>query len=461
MKKINNEKGVVLIYALIILMIVTAIGLGISILIIREINLTSHSHYATQAFYAAESGIERGLYTVKVNRLSSNPNLAGTISAIKLYQGIPPSSSQIFSSGANYNDQGTNDQPVNTLSKLAENSIWQLDLSDIDNPSAPVSIGKIEINGDGDGYEWLEFSSTEYNTSIPSSPLVPVNKVYFGHSELINIAKPATVNLGGSYVGYRMRLRALFADINNITVTAYNTDPIPKKIDFPSQIILASTGSKGDFQQAITASLPWKMPLSEVYDYVLFSENEISKTELVGNPIYTSGLIQVEKNIQGVASCSNCTDTANNCGQPGATCFDCGWLSSSCVNTVSCTIDSLPNPSFCQVPANGGSFTLPIDSSVPSYNNLNYDYYLSVRVKSDTGTTSMKVNITDPPGNPGASLDVPNITSSWKSCTVSNSFHLSQNSNRTIQFMSNIGTINKVNIDWYQISTYKIFDNCQ
>lgn len=481
MKNKRNQKGIVLIYALIILMVVTAIGLGISFLIVREIQLTSHSHFASQAFYAAESGIERGLYTVKANRVLSQ-TLATTLTAIQGYQGNSP----VFNNGANYNDIGTNSSAVNTLSKLAQNSIWQLDLYKVDDPNTAINIQRIEIVGGGNGSEWLEFSSTEYKSGEPQP--VPVKKSYFGHTELLNTA---VVSLGGNYVGYRMRLRALFADIDNIEVHAYDSTGL---IDdyFCSQIILSSTGSKSDFQQAITASLPWKMPLSALYDYVLFSETEISKTKVIGKKIYTSGPVQIEANIPSTLRCSgDCSVCQGNPYNWSA--ISCEYQppiykSAYCAGSENGNMSSCPAPGTCTIVTDNAAFgfTLPIPDAVPPGD----EYYVSLRMwywckdgsigppvvlpdgQCDNLPTSRNIAVEINGNSTVINDQALNLTKVWRTCTIPTSFSLgdpvlpANDPSRTVKFsVYPLGwtwhVADRIDIDWYQLSTYKIFEDCQ
>ncbi len=58
----KHQKGISLLFVVLITSLVLAIGLGISTIIIQEIKMTSQMGYSVTAFYAADSGIEAALY---------------------------------------------------------------------------------------------------------------------------------------------------------------------------------------------------------------------------------------------------------------------------------------------------------------------------------------------------------------------------------------------------------------
>ncbi|MFA6354059.1 MAG: hypothetical protein WCW93_03955, partial [Candidatus Paceibacterota bacterium] len=58
---------------------------------------------------------------------------------------------------------------------------------------------------------------------------------------------------------------------------AQNVDPINDQIDIPSRLIIASQAVYGNSQQIVRVHAPMRAPLSGLYDFVLFSEQEIVK----------------------------------------------------------------------------------------------------------------------------------------------------------------------------------------
>ena len=71
---INRNKGAVsIILTIIIMNMLLVISSGIAILIFQQTEGSIESGLSVVAFYAAESGIERCLYDVRINKLSSCP----------------------------------------------------------------------------------------------------------------------------------------------------------------------------------------------------------------------------------------------------------------------------------------------------------------------------------------------------------------------------------------------------
>lgn len=68
------QKGAVsILLAVLILSMVSAIGIGISVLIIQQIRMSGQSGQSVVAFYAADAGAEKCLYQVRVNGAANCP----------------------------------------------------------------------------------------------------------------------------------------------------------------------------------------------------------------------------------------------------------------------------------------------------------------------------------------------------------------------------------------------------
>ena len=58
----NSQKGISLLFIVLITSLILAIGLGISTLLIQEMKMMGEIGYSVTAFYAADNGIEAALY---------------------------------------------------------------------------------------------------------------------------------------------------------------------------------------------------------------------------------------------------------------------------------------------------------------------------------------------------------------------------------------------------------------
>src|SRR4030042_6287150 len=60
--KNKNSKGISLLFVVMIMGVILAIGLGISGILVRQTRMTGEIGYSVVSFYAADSGIEQELY---------------------------------------------------------------------------------------------------------------------------------------------------------------------------------------------------------------------------------------------------------------------------------------------------------------------------------------------------------------------------------------------------------------
>ncbi|MFH1207283.1 MAG: pilus assembly PilX N-terminal domain-containing protein [Patescibacteria group bacterium] len=434
----RHNQGVVLIYALLVIGLLTAIALTVSLVIINELKLTSSSTDGTLAYYAAESGIEKGLYGVKVKRDEGVMSLTNTVSLVAAY------AANFTSNNASYaNDQTVSGTSLIINRALTENEMVQADYYDVDNPLDPDDdriVNQVLVSNSGNNPDsWAEVSWIGWDATGLLATSVDAKKI-IGPTDLSN---GWTINLANVYtagitpVGYRLRVRALFGPITGLSVFPSNSGT--EVTVLPSQVIIKSVGKRNTFKQALTATVPWRLPLSGLYDYVLFSEGELSKDIILSRAIYSSGVIQVEANAS--ADCADC-----------ATCQAVGWSASACTAGTSCTSGS---PFYCAAAAANNYFTLPIPSSVTAAQEL----YISVRVNS--ASTSAEVTISDPAeGEVGFTFN-PSSSGTWKTCTIPEPFSLGSGTvGRSVIFKNLTTTGQQLQVDWYQISSYKIFPDC-
>jgi len=438
----KKQSGIVILYALLIIALITAIGISISIIIIRELKLTQNMHYATLAYYAAESGVEKALYTVKTSR--DTKNLSDTIDILKSYD-------QGLDNGSKYNDKQTDIQQETVLTTLAKDQYTQVDLYNYKQPELGAGVESLWISWSG--APWLEISYVEW---------IPGNPVDFGiqrsYRSFYNItSSPVTIagqdEFPKATSNYRVRIKALYEEASNLEIKAYNIDdpsncppnnkPEECLVDLPSYVVVKAVGNMGEFSQSLTALVPWNTPLFGLYDYVLYSEGQIEKKIIVGQPIYTSGAIQAESALTG--SCTSCRKYNNSCPD---------WKAVCCAENASCTIDAA-GTGTCKIEGtNSTHWVLP----TPSYVQPAEKYYLSIRANYiGTGSRKMQVILGDTCKDIG---DQKAGSNGWVSCTLpEDDFTITPNVN--IMFKQNItGGTGEVDVDWYQLSSYKIFDDC-
>lgn len=247
-----NKQGSVLIFSLIFMLAMAALALTLSYLFLNEIKISRDLGEAIKAYYAAETGIERSLETIKTNR-ENGTNLSETITAIDAY-------GETLDNQARYEIiQAAASVSAITFKNLQPFETKQLDLYDSDTLS-PISATTVSLR-------WQDSCQLEAVLSewLPSSwpgEGASENRFYLN-------SPSATVGLTSGY-NHWLRLRPLDCSISQLTVSL-DVDSIPGFIAFTSQ------GEFSQVRQALQALLPWRASAFDLADWSLFSEMDIVK----------------------------------------------------------------------------------------------------------------------------------------------------------------------------------------
>lgn len=282
MKILKNNQGGVLLLALMIMAGIITISAATGSLILNELKQSSQLDRAMTAFYAADSGVERGLYLLKKQDFS--------VEQLGLTESILPNSSY-------YHLYAENGEKV-YYKTLAQDEAWQLDLYQPGNlsPLTPA-IKSLRFNWTGAVGSWLEVRYIPWSSDGVFNPNPELYWQDRGKTVKLSLGEvPYVLNLiNNSNYLYVVRLTARTAAINSLEVTAYdriNPGSSPEcaplgpssqcAVTIPGQVQIKSVGEypfnlSDASKQAIEVTLPLKDPLSGMFDYVLFSEEEISK----------------------------------------------------------------------------------------------------------------------------------------------------------------------------------------
>lgn len=276
--KIQEKSGIVLLLALLILASVLATSLTVGSIVLRELRITHTSDRAVSAYYAAESGLEQGLYWWRADQKKGDDLL------------VESSSAKVLDSNkASWwrSSQVTENQ---LLMSLKKDQSTQLDLFDITNPLSEASQAQsLVVSWDGNpascpsaGSEWLEVAWTGWKGGILSN--MNIERRFYSNSNVwFNGSRQEfVVNLPLASVGYRVRLKALFADICDLRVTAY------KKLDggseadiypLPARLTINATGQLVNTRQALSVTVPMYAPAADFFDFTVMSKCSILKGE--------------------------------------------------------------------------------------------------------------------------------------------------------------------------------------
>ncbi|MDP1709399.1 MAG: hypothetical protein Q8L21_00735 [Candidatus Komeilibacteria bacterium] len=252
----TSEQGSLLLMSMLILSgIVTAAG-TMGIVTLQNLRQSIAVDQGLVSFYAAESGVEDGLYELRKKE---------TIAATLPLGGVLTNTASWSRSIVTTADTLTKD--------IDKNDFWEINIYNPDDSLSPLSnpIKSVQITWTGDGAEWIEAEVDSWTTA---GDLIEPTKTLFSHA-----SNPGIVNFqDAATIMYRLRLKALYGDAADMTVTAYSgLNAGGSVVPLPAQITLFSTGSFLRTKQALRATMPQRSPLGGVFDYVLFSEDDLTK----------------------------------------------------------------------------------------------------------------------------------------------------------------------------------------
>ncbi len=269
--------------SLLVLSTITAVAVGMSVVILKDVEASSSIDRSLTAYYAAESGVESSLLAVKEAR-STGLTLTQLIDSLDT-PNVP------MGNGASWSTSDSSTSEDYQLTFLRENQSVVLDLYDPEDPIAG-------------GFEsfWLEALDADPNSNPAWLEVAYVPWTIVGGTLNWDDAQ-VTKRLRSIYEtqpdtpagfvdivqnrNYRVRIKALYDDLKNVKITAYtddepfNPDHCPSVSDcqkpIPNRVLIRATGFSGQNQVGMSASVPWQVPAAGIFDYVLFSEQTIDK----------------------------------------------------------------------------------------------------------------------------------------------------------------------------------------
>lgn len=285
----TSQPGIVSLLALILMATVTATSVGAAAIIINELRQTQSLDEAISAVYAAEAGVEDGLYLIKNRRPTQG--LDSTIAALN---GDPGTRRNLenFSSWTRV----ANKENQFLLGRLAADTTAHLDIFDPDAPLGGTAVQSLKVNWgvNCNSVVQLEISMLTWDLTVPdvfNPDNQQVFKETFACGQTVGgngSCDPIVTNsIGGSSIlpnkPYRFSFRVLVPEnssclAENISVTAHDQqNGSGGLIQLPTRIQIKSTGGYSRSQQALTASVPWRAPVSGLLNFVLFSDEPVQK----------------------------------------------------------------------------------------------------------------------------------------------------------------------------------------
>lgn len=338
----KKNKGVVSLLAMILMAAITAIAVGSSIIAILELRQSETISQSFVASFAAESGMENGLYTIKTDRTLKS--VADTTTELNV------SGEQSYSTSTNatwrrtatpstfsFSTKTLNpDQSVSFDFYDPDNSTGNLNVYPPPNSTCglvngnPACVTNLYVSWDDNcnGFSWLETTVTDlsplFNGTATTTPAIgKATQACDCSGSACNSQNPTNARVQCS----PWTLASFNSITSNGAITTIPVDGRPERFSFrpilplgtsnttcsiqnlnaemhddywsdwtfqstslaqeqfkinhtkplPAHLTLTVTGSFGKTEQAVTAVVPWRSPVSGLLNFVLFSDQSIIK----------------------------------------------------------------------------------------------------------------------------------------------------------------------------------------
>lgn len=277
------QKGVAIVYAVLLMAGIMAASLAIAGLIVRELRITQDIAQSIKAYYGAETGVEYALAEYK--RIGSVPAEGGTVGDVD-WEIEPLSDNDNFPFSLPW--ETTKEIP---LYDVRDGSYF------LGNPGTPVDQLRFSWEESPESPQWLEITllswekegnnivlSPDLSTAKVQKKIVDVrgnsNKFYildltdagegwWHGDDYLQLLRFKHVNQGGP----------AHAEAVQFNVTAFGSGfGLPLNQETAFRVQGSAKGGADEIRRSLEIDLPLKPAAYNVYDYVLFSENEIDKT---------------------------------------------------------------------------------------------------------------------------------------------------------------------------------------
>ena len=282
-----SQRGSVSLLALLIMLAIAAIGLGVAFIVLTGVKATQDFSSSLRAYYGSETALEKALDTITERRFAK-ADLSDTLAEVAAIEGA------IGVNSADYRvTRATNDEVDDVRFDLGWQETKSVDLFDPDNPTSvqgsDVGSVRVEWNDTCGGSSWLEITAVEWTNIWDDSDTAFPEKYYYschfstpqpGSTAVCAAVSNTPFTEAGNY---QIRMKSTSEKGNDCSVTdaqlqAYagqNASGSVKKLR--NHIVVTAEGKNNHTKQILSATMPWAAPASGLLDYVLFSEEVITK----------------------------------------------------------------------------------------------------------------------------------------------------------------------------------------
>ncbi len=266
---INNQKGATVLMGLLLMAGLVTVGVSVSNVVISELEQAKNLDNSIVSFYASESGAEKALYNLRK-------------------ENIYPASGEcdVTIGDVDCNIERISEKDDLYITKILKDDFKEINLYDIDAPLNDLNIRYLNIQGNGTvgtGAEILEVSWVGWDAT--GHWTANTTKRIYTHSNIDPQINPGGISIdlyntgitAFNPVAFKVRLKAVNSDVNNLVLSA--SDSFGNPTEIPSEITMRIVGEYLGSKRALQISVPPNAPLAGIFDYVLFSECSIVKGE--------------------------------------------------------------------------------------------------------------------------------------------------------------------------------------
>lgn len=323
----RDQKGVSLLLALLIVATITAAGAGAAAIIIIQNRTTASIDTGIAAYYAADMGMERALYTVSNNRMAGSILFVGFCqndACSQIRNNQPPMSGQPgFAGDEQYTLSVNETKETQTVTTIKKDETFTIDLTQGDptfTTNAPQTLyltaSDIEIPpGDEDvpsaEVQWTFYlrrkdASTELQPANSTIRVISKLNMKYGVKIDLFTGNVSSLDLGNapsivpnnpsglteipsgynatSITGWNVKVKAITDDVPNVVAWACTgSDPCnedaAERFAMKSIFSITSRGRAGGSSFVLNAKVPVRLPPSGIFDYALFSEQTLEKPD--------------------------------------------------------------------------------------------------------------------------------------------------------------------------------------
>lgn len=287
--KYKKQRGSVIVISLFVLLALSLLAALLTVLIFNSIRSTTSYSLAKRSTYAAESGVEQGMYFLQAARVSKTVGVEETVDFINTLTATEADTATDFIDDAEYTVEATADNDF-VVTDLPVNESVTLDFFDEDYTSGysviPISgLSTIFVGWNEDAacttpgtsrvelsYSywlpdyWQDLDNPDYQTryviTCPGGGASGLQCNYNG------------LGVDDVYI-YSLRVKSLDCDLTNVSIGAY--DGASNLLTTHNNVTITGTGTLSNSQKVSATTSLWRTPLNNYFDYVLFSDEDLVK----------------------------------------------------------------------------------------------------------------------------------------------------------------------------------------